>query len=143
MGNIIKKFNEFSINEGVKSLLVGPNKDDVWKSFGYDRSFDTPEEFFSYVINNMKIKEQILNPNYIFWEINGKIIFKQDLINKILWVDCNLIDIIFRQIFKMSNSVSYKFIIDYLEKYLKWERFRINSSLYLNIYYKNLNFFKN
>ena len=41
---MITKYNQF--NESIKSLLVGPTKDEIWKNLGFNRTFDTPKEFF-------------------------------------------------------------------------------------------------
>jgi len=63
---MITKYSKY--NESIKSLLTCPSKEEVWKSFGYDKSFNTPEEFFLNVIDGMKIKEQTEYPECVFWE---------------------------------------------------------------------------
>jgi len=68
---MITKFEKY--NESIKSLLVGPSKEDIFKNLGYDQSFETSEEFFLNVIDGIKIKEQTKYPDSVFWEKNDKI----------------------------------------------------------------------
>ena len=89
---MITKYNKF--NESIKFLLVGPSKEkmgDYWKSLSFDRTFDTPEEFFLYMIDGMKIKEQTKYPNVIFWMNHGKVIIEQNLKINVIMVDTNSI----------------------------------------------------
>lgn len=62
---MIKKFTQF--NEGINHLLVGPTKEEIWKHLGYDVPFDTVEDYFEYIIKDMKRIPQTKYPDYIFW----------------------------------------------------------------------------
>jgi len=117
---MITKFEKF--NESIKSLLVGPTKEEIWKNLGYDKSFDTPEEFFLTVIDGIKIKEQTEHPNYIYWEKNGKVIFKQDLKDMDLWVDQTIWSIL-EKVFGINYNKTQKFIKDQVEEHLNWKGF--------------------
>ena len=116
---MILKFEQY--NESIKSLLVGPSKEEIWENLGYYQSFETPEEFFLYMIDGMKIKKQTKYPDSIFWEKNGKIIFEQDLKNNDLWVDYNSIWKILEKIFGFDNTEIDVFIEYWVEEYLDWK----------------------
>ena len=121
---MITKFEQY--NESIKSLLVGPTKDemkDYWKNLGYDQSFDTPEEFFLHVIDGMKIKKQTKYPYSIFWEKNKKILFEQDLKNKYLLVDYYPIWSIYENFFCLNGVDIQSFIKDQVEEHLNWKGF--------------------
>ena len=62
---MITRFNGF-INESLLDKMKGKSKEDLWKSFDYDKSFNTPEEFFLDVIKGIKIKEHTKYPKSVF-----------------------------------------------------------------------------
>lgn len=123
---MIKNYIQF--NESLLNKLQGPNEEDVWKEFGYDRTFDTPEDFFLYIIKDIKIKEQTKFPDSVFWEKNGKIIFEQNFKNKELYVDYNTIWVIFWKVFNIDYGETQKIIIGVVEEYLNWKGFTPNVS---------------
>ena len=118
---MIKKFNQF--NESLLDKLQGPNKDDVFKSFGYEKGFDTPEDFFLDVIDDMKVKEQIKYTDSVFWEKNGEILFEQDLNNMEIWVNYQTVWKIFEEIFHMNYIETQSFIKSMVEEHLNWNGF--------------------
>ena len=68
---MITKFEKY--NEGIKHLLVGPTKKEVWKNLGFDKPFDTPEEFIDYILNNLEYIGMI---DTDFWKYKDEIYFK-------------------------------------------------------------------
>ena len=121
---MITKYNKF--NESIKSLLVGPTKDEVWENLGYDRTFDTPEEFLLYRIDGMKIKEQVKYPNIIFWEKDGKIIFEQDFGNMDLCVNDITIWSVLEKGFGLVYDEMQLLIEKFVEEHLNWKGFSPN-----------------
>ena len=119
---MITKYITF--NESIKSLLVGPSKKEVLKYFGYDETFDTPEEFFLNLIHGMKIKKQTKYLHCVYWEKNDKIIFIQDFRkNKILFVEYYSIWSVFKNIFGLNYDETQRFIKDQVKEHLNWKGF--------------------
>jgi hypothetical protein len=116
-----KQFNESSLDK-----LTGPSKEEIWKNFGYDKTFDTPKEFFLDVIDGLKIKEESKYSDHIFWEKDGNILFEQDLKSKYLWVEYYHIWIVFENIFDMKYYDIQSFINNMVEEYLNWKGFTSN-----------------
>ena len=115
---MIKKYKIFT--ESLLSKLQGPTKDEVWKSFGYEKGFDTPEELFLDVIKDIKVREQIKYPESVFWEKNGEVIFEQNFKRNSLYVDYNSIWFIFEKIYGLQYSETELFIKNMVEEYLNW-----------------------
>ena len=118
---MITKFEKY--NESIKSLLVGPSKEEIWKNLGYDKSFDTPEEFMSYVISHMKMKKQE-KYGTITYTLNGRQIFILDtnitkFIDYKLWVKYKRIFLVFRTIFNMDNNEIKEYICKVVKNELK------------------------
>lgn len=101
--------------------LEGSSKEVVWKNLGYEKTFNTSEEFFLDVINGIKIKPQTKYPKSVFWEKNGKIIFEQDFKNGYLWVECDSIWVIFEKIFSLQDTEIRRFIKNGVKKHLNWK----------------------
>ena len=99
---MIKKYKIFK--ESLLNKLEGPTMEEAWKNHGYDRVFNTPEEFFLYVIDGMKIKEQTKYPESVLWEKNGKIIIEQNFKSNMIYVDYNSIWLVFRKIFGLRDT---------------------------------------
>ena len=79
---MISNFKQF--NEGINHLLVGPTKEEIWKSLGFDEPFDTPEEYLLYLIKDLK---KITEYNMISF-YNGNVeLFRYSDFNKFLF--CN------------------------------------------------------
>ena len=116
---MIKNYKQF--NESLLDKLEGPSIDEIFKSFDYEKGYDTPEEFFLDVIKDIKVKEQSKYPQSIFWEKNGRIIFEQDFKNNLLYVDYDSIWLVFEKIYELENSEIQLFINNMVEKYLKWK----------------------
>lgn len=113
---MITKFETY--NEGIKHLLNGPTKEEAWKSLGFDRTFETPEEYFLYLTDGV----EIVSPNglYYEWKKGDKILFEQyptpDKLFFMKYSDVKIFDKIFdmnfREFFKFSN-----FIKEMINKY--------------------------
>ena len=116
---MIKNYKIFT--ESLLDKLQGPTKDEVWKSFGYEKGFDTPEEFFLDVIKDIKVKEQTKYPQSIFWEKNGKLLFEQKKSSGWVVCDYNNIYTILRRFFDMKPSEIQNFIKIMVEKHLNWD----------------------
>ena len=108
-----------NVTESLLSNLKGPTKDEIFKSFGYEKGFDTPEEFFLDVIKDIKVK-QTKYPESVFWEKNGKVIFEQNLKKNLLYVDYKSIWVIFEKIYGLQYSETQLFIKNMVEEYLNW-----------------------
>ena len=119
---MIKNYQQF-IKESLLDKLQGPTKEEVWKYVGYEKTFDTPEEFFLEVIKDIKIRPQTKYPDSIFWEKDGEIIFQQDLKNMVLWVKYNTIWKIFDKVFCMEYSEIQELIKSMVEEHLNWKGF--------------------
>ena len=115
---MIKNYKLFT--ESLLDKLEGPNEKEVWKNFGYEKGFDTPEEFFLDVIKDIKVKEQTKYPQSILWEKNGKIIFEQDFKKNVLCVDYGTIWVVFENIFGLEYDETRLFIKNMVEEYLNW-----------------------
>ena len=118
---MIKNYKQF--NESLLNKLQGPNEEDVWKNLGYDKVFDTPEEFFLDVIKGIKVKEQTMYPDSVIWVKNGEIVFEQDLKNMELWVRYDTIWKVFSRIFGMEFNEIKSFIKGMVEEHLNWKGF--------------------
>ena len=122
---MIKNYKQF--NESLLDKLQGPSKEEIWKNLGYDRTFDrtfdTPEDFFLDVIKGIKIKKQTKYPDSLFWEKNGKILFEQDFENMDLWVNYDIIWKIFEKVFGMEYNEIQLFIKGMVEEHLNWKGF--------------------
>jgi len=70
----------YGTNESIKHLLTGPSEEEVWKSFGYNRTFDTPEEFINYILENYTKHDG--NSKTIHHFIGHKKMFTEHIINK-------------------------------------------------------------
>jgi hypothetical protein len=92
----------------------------VWNSFGYDKVFNTPEDFFLDVIDDMKVKEQT---DSVIWEKNGEIFFEQDLEIMYLRVNYDTIWKIFDKVFSIEYIDIQQFIKDMVEEHLNWKGF--------------------
>ena len=122
-----------NVTESLLDKLKGPSKEEVWSSLGYDRTFDTPEEFFLDIIDGIKIKPQTKYPDSIFWEKNGKVIFEQDFKKNQLYVDYKSIWMIFEKIFGLQYSETELFIKNMVEEYLNWRGLTPFTFLYTTI----------
>ena len=68
---MIKKYKQF--NESIKSLLKGPTKEEVWGSFGFRKTFDTPEEFLTELFSDL---ETTTDGEFINYNKKNKLIFE-------------------------------------------------------------------
>jgi hypothetical protein len=121
---MIKNFKQY--NEGIKHLLVGPTKEDIWtdlmngKLKGLLKSIPTsPEDFFN------QIKEGCVemgeNEYGIYFGKNGTKVFHEGLKNNILWIRYNVWSIL-EKIYEFDKSKIRKLIKNSL-KNTKWRNF--------------------
>jgi len=112
---MITNFEKY--NESIKSLLVGPTKEEVWKNLGYDEQFDTAEEFMNYIITNIKILKQNITSSVI-WVIDKTPIFIQNSKDNFLWVNSNKIFYILESVFNLNSRESYVLVKNIVEEKL-------------------------
>ena len=135
---MIVKYHQF-IKESLLDKLEGPTKEEVWKHYGYDITFNTPEEFFLDVINGIKIKPQTKYSQSVFWEKNSKILFEQDFKNNMLYVDYKSIWVIFEKIFSLQNAEIQRFLKNGVDENLNWKGLTpLNSNLNYFYWRKNI-----
>ena len=118
--NMITKYYKF--NESLLDKLEGPSKEEVWKNLGYDKTFETPEEFFLDVIDGIKIKPQTKYYDHVFWEKDSEILFEQNLNSMILWVEYSIWSV-FKNVFDMEYNEIHRLIKNMVEEYLNWKGF--------------------
>lgn len=116
---MIMKYNKF--NEGIKHLLVGPNKQEVWKNLGYDRTFDTHIEYMDYLINNLKKGEEDEDGRICLF-LNNSCLFLRDNEAEILSVDKRVFNIL-HNIFGLRVKEINNMLYDRMGKFLNWYYF--------------------
>ena len=117
-------------NESLKSLLVGPTKEEVWKNLGYDKllgdMFKTPEELFIFITDDMTNKTK--KDDCVFWykkikkgnKQNNILLFENTLKHNFLYVDNTYIWKILVEIFDYTMDEIKSFIKNMIEKHLGW-----------------------
>ena len=105
---MIKKYKLFE--ESLLDKIKGPDEFEIWKNLGYDKTFDTSEDFINYILNEITFKHQTTNTENIFYQLNNNIVFEFDNIKMNLFVSYNLIWKILSKIFKMSYGEIENFI---------------------------------
>jgi len=118
----MKNYKQF--NEGLNDLLKGPSKEEVWKNLGYEKTYNTPEEFFLKLIDGLeiiKIKKQRYYPESVFWGTNGELLFEQYK-KDLLFCNDKIFDI-YEKVFNMTLDDIIKFIKIMVEKHLNWNGF--------------------
>jgi len=117
-------YKNILINESIRDLLVGPTKEEIFKTLGYDEVFETPEEFFLNILDKIKIYPQNDN-NSTYWQINGKLAFQQDSELDLLWVDNKSIIFVLKKIYDMNGPEIGNLIKSLVKEKLNW---RVNLS---------------
>jgi len=117
-------FNKIlSTNEGIRHLLVGPTNEEVWQSFGYDRTFDTPDKFMVFISDNLVEDNKYLNSVYWRYKPTNEIYFEYQYTGGIFYYNQNKILNIFRNIFNISydyiSSLIKNILIPKINKSLK------------------------
>lgn len=103
------------VYESLLDKLEGPSKEEVWESFGFDRTF-TSEEFFQYLTDGI----EIISPNglYYEWKKDNKKIFEQYLKpEKLIFMDYSTIFKIYEIVFDMNFGDFSKFMKEMFNKY--------------------------
>jgi len=122
---MIKKFNEY-IKESLLDKLKGPSKEELRKSYGYDKTFDTPEEFFLDAIDGITtISPNKYHNDINYYEKNDNVLFQYFIITNIFYVSFNKIWVILIHIFNMKEWEARKFIKEMVEKYLNLKDVKI------------------
>ena len=101
------------------NLKGGPTDEEIWKYFGYDKTFNTPEEFFSYVVDGLVGKPLSNYPDTIHYEKNNITYFEYLTQNRWLYVNQDKIMDIFKYIFYLSQEDTKNFIKEQWKKYLQ------------------------
>lgn len=130
--NINNYFKRQNIYESLLDKLVGPNKEDVWKSFGYDKSFDTPTDFINYILDNVKQKNFKNHSNSTFLVKDNKILFEISYFEQRIYVEYFDVWRILKDLFHLSILDIDTLIEDNLLK----RKYYINN-YYIN-HYSNL-----
>ena len=103
---MITKFEQY--NEGIKHLLVGPSKDELWDKYKdklkglIEYLPESPEDFF----NQMKDGCSIIPKNGwgIYFGKNNIILFRQNLEDKKLWINFNCIWFILNKVYGLNDT---------------------------------------
>jgi len=119
---MITKFTQY--NESIRNLLVGPTKEEMWKNLGYDKHFDTPEEYFLDVIKDIKVQPfDRNNKDSVYWWKNGKTLFEQELKDKRLMVSFTIWTILIN-VFELSTEETKLLISNMVDEHLGWWDYR-------------------
>lgn len=93
---------EKGLKESLLNILEGPNAEDVWKKFGYEKIFNTYQDFLDYKFNNLEIIKNIKYPNSYFYSKDDKILFEVDDDANYIYVDYFEIWLILEKIFSLD-----------------------------------------
>jgi len=134
---MITKFEKY--NEGIKHLLVGPTKEEVWDNYingdlkGLIKSIPTsPEDFINQIFEGCIIKGEDRS-GYIYGK-NGFSIFLDDFINRYIRFSYRYIWSVLCNVYGLSDS-EIKEILTNLLKNTEWCDNDIAPSFYIdNIY---------
>jgi len=107
---MIKKYKQF--NEGLLDKLTGPSKEEFFKNKGFEKSFETGDEFLDYIIVNLERVElpakdhwnyqNMEIPNKTYFKYNGVIYFEyNNKSNKIYFSEENIHEIL-KDVFNLS-----------------------------------------
>jgi len=108
---MIKKYIQF--NEGVLQHLTGPNEEEVWKEFGYDKPFNSPQEFLDYITSDLEEYKNPTFPNSLFLRKDGKILFEIVYDSNLIYVEYFDVYEILEKIFSMSVTQIKELITNY------------------------------
>ena len=97
---MIKYYNQF--NESLLNKFEGPTEEEVWKSFGYEKTFDTYSDFLDYMFSDLKVIKNPNYPNCFFYTKNDKILFEVDDDANYIYVDYFEIWLILEKIFSLD-----------------------------------------
>jgi len=121
---MIIKFDKY--NESIKSLLIGPTKEDVWDNLFKDKLNglitsipDSPEDFF----NQMKddCSKMYESEYIIYWGKNGIRLFRHELKNGILWISYIYIWLVLEKIYGFDYDETKSFIRKQLLEDVNWK----------------------
>jgi hypothetical protein len=92
------------IKESLLDKIEGPNKEEVWKSFGYDNVFHTFQDFLDYIFSDLVTFNRDEAPSSKFFMKNDKILFEVNFVNKIIFVEYFDVWLILEKIFLLSEG---------------------------------------
>ena len=110
-------------NESILDKLKGPDTEDVWKEFGYDRTFETATEFFLYLIDGIEPIDN--NRGIIHWKKDDDMVFEQNPTQKKLYTPHKYF-LIMEKIFGFKTKKEIEtFIEDIADQYLKLWNYKV------------------
>ena len=121
---MIIKFNKY--NESIKSLLVGPTVEEMWKNLmnGKLKEFiktipESPEDFF----NKMKdgCKEISKDRDSIYWGKKGIIFFEHNTTENVLYINDDFIWIILENVYGLDYYKIKELIKNELKDDINWK----------------------
>ena len=131
---MITKFEKY--NEGIRHLLVGPTKEEVWielmngKLKGLIKSVpESPEDFF-YQIKDGCV-EMSRDEKGIYYGKNKIELFKIDLKNQFLYIDYNHIWSFLENMYDFNSSKTQTIIKNILLKDINWNKLIPRKSYYI------------
>jgi len=120
---MITKFTQY--NENIKSLLIGPTKEEMWSELmngklkGFLKSVpNSPEDFFNQMKDGCKILDK--NNHYIFWGKNNVTLFWHHVKNKKIYISYNYIWIYFNILYGFNYTETLSFIKNMLLEDINW-----------------------
>jgi hypothetical protein len=127
---IITKYQQF--NEGIRHLLVGPTKEEVWKNKGYSDIMKTPpdtaKEFLEMILDDITIVNQRKYRKSVFYKRNGEIYFELEHNNQTLWVNYSKVWLVLVNYYGLTGWDLTNIISKITQKKLKWPNFNIKES---------------
>ena len=110
---MITKFEKY--NESIKSLLVGPTKEEICDQFNLPYSINTPEEFLEYIMNHVEEKQVPIFGSTIIGKYKGNIIYKKEFLKYKLSFTKNIINIMI-SLFDINNDYD---VLNIIQKYFR------------------------
>ena len=98
--------------------MVGPTKEEVWKNLGYDKTFNTTEEYFKYIFDNFQYSDKMLF--YKKWkDEDGMVVIDYNQLTKNM--DCYLSKYteIMGKIFTLTSTEVTNIIKQFLKEKLR------------------------
>jgi len=117
---MIKNYKQY--NESIRDLMVGPTKEEVWKSLGYGKPFETPIEYITFLLHNIKKDNDDYNISDFFYK--KKYIFSQYKDINYISVNNDIIKLI-RSMFRISKNKLLDLFKNEIEKRLNITNYKI------------------
>ena len=129
MFNVIYNKKNKLVYESLLDKLKGPDEKEVWKDFGYDQTFKTPEEFFDFLLKDTtEVKKDVGNEKSIkFYNSEGVGIITDDKLNKLIVINRRDYNIFLKIFFDNGIDMQNYFRSKILSKTPKWKKYWITS----------------